>query len=142
MRHDIFQMLADHRVKVITFPPHTTNIFQSLDVSLFGVFKSQMNSKIPFDTDESATGFIKRIFHNMKQTPVPDNVRSAFVNIGIRYHVDVDPYLLIFDEYVLRESEKFLALRRCDCPLQDLSPRRRSARFGWVNRENCITWTE
>jgi hypothetical protein len=28
---DTLQMLADHRVKVLMFPPHTTHIFQSLD---------------------------------------------------------------------------------------------------------------
>jgi hypothetical protein len=38
-------MLADHQVKVITFPPHTTHIFQSLYMSLFG--------------DQTITGFIK-----------------------------------------------------------------------------------
>jgi hypothetical protein len=36
---ETLQMIADHQVKVIIFPPHTTQIFQSLDLSLFGKFK-------------------------------------------------------------------------------------------------------
>jgi hypothetical protein len=58
---DTLQMVA-HRVKVLTFLPHTTQIFQSLDFSLFGNFKKRMNYRLPLETDESMTGFIKRIF--------------------------------------------------------------------------------
>jgi hypothetical protein len=67
-------MLVDHRVKVLTFPPHTTHIFQSLDLSLFGNFKKRMNYRLPLETDETTAGFIKRLFHMMKQTLVEDNV--------------------------------------------------------------------
>jgi hypothetical protein len=38
---ETLQTLADHRVKVITFPPHTTHMFQCLDLSLFGNFKKK-----------------------------------------------------------------------------------------------------
>jgi hypothetical protein len=38
---DTLQMLADHGVKVLTFPPHTTHIFQSPDLSLFGNFRRE-----------------------------------------------------------------------------------------------------
>jgi hypothetical protein len=39
LREDILQTLADYYVKVVTFPLHTTNIFQCLDLGLFGVLK-------------------------------------------------------------------------------------------------------
>jgi hypothetical protein len=58
---DTRQMLADHRVKVLTLPPHTTYIFQSLDFSLFGKFKKRMNYRLPLEIDETKTGLIKRI---------------------------------------------------------------------------------
>jgi hypothetical protein len=35
------QMLTDHWVKGTTFPPHTTHIFQCLDLSLFGNVKKK-----------------------------------------------------------------------------------------------------
>jgi hypothetical protein len=38
---ETLQALADHRMKVITFSPHTTHIFQCLDLSLFGNFKKK-----------------------------------------------------------------------------------------------------
>jgi hypothetical protein len=59
---DTLQMLADHRVKVLTFLPHTTHLFQSLDLSLFRNFKKRMNYGLPWETDETTAGFIKQIF--------------------------------------------------------------------------------
>jgi hypothetical protein len=80
---ETLQMIADYQVKVITFPPHTTQIFQSLDLSLFGNFQKKMIYTLPFESDETTAEFIMRIFHMMKQTLVEDNVRHAFVQFGL-----------------------------------------------------------
>jgi hypothetical protein len=104
------QKLADHRVKVITFPTPTTHIFQSFDLSIFGTFKKRMGYQLPFDNDEITTGFVKRVFHNAKQTLVEDNVRSAFMQLRLSCDIRTTPYLLLFDENMLRESPGFLAL--------------------------------
>jgi hypothetical protein len=77
--------LAGHRVKVITFLPHTTHIFQCLDLSLFGNFEQKKNCEVSLENDEHTAGFIKRIFHLMKQTLVEDNVRSALMQLGLQY---------------------------------------------------------
>jgi hypothetical protein len=37
MREDILRTLAEHHVKGLTLPPHTINMFQCLDLNLFGV---------------------------------------------------------------------------------------------------------
>jgi hypothetical protein len=108
MEGDILPTLAQHRVKTVTFPPHRTNIFQCLDLSLFGILKKKMNCK-PFRSDDSVAALVKRIFHNLKQTLLQYRVRSAFVHIGIQYIIDAERYLLIFDEFALRESPGFPA---------------------------------
>jgi hypothetical protein len=59
---------------MLTFPPYTTHIFQSVDLNLFGNFKKRMNSRLPLDTDGTTAGFIKQIFHVVKQALVEDNV--------------------------------------------------------------------
>jgi hypothetical protein len=41
-RLEVLATLRDYNVKVITFPPHTTQIFQTLDLCLFGVLKKKM----------------------------------------------------------------------------------------------------
>jgi phosphosulfolactate phosphohydrolase-like enzyme len=83
VRQATLQMLADRQVKVIIFPSHTNYIFQGLDLSLCGNFKKKMNSKPPWDNDQTTAGVIKRIFHVMKQTLVEDNVRNAFIQLGL-----------------------------------------------------------
>lgn len=136
----ILQKLADHDVKVITFPPHTSHIFQSLDLSLFGNFKKKMNYTLPMETDEKAAEFIQRIFHLMKQTLVEDNVRSAFMQIGLQYEIERCPYVLLFDEQKLRQSAGFTSLWQRDYPLESLSQRRRNSPFGWVNEMMRAHW--
>jgi hypothetical protein len=121
---ETWQMLADHRVKVITLPPHTTLIFECLDLSLFGKFKKKMNDKLAVEGDEYTVGFIKRIFHLTKQTFVEDNVRSAFMQLGLQCNIEATPYLLHFDEGVLRESAGFTSLWESDYPAEKVSYRR------------------
>jgi hypothetical protein len=45
-------LLRDAQVRVITWPPNTTQIVQELDLSLFGVLKRKAQYKLPFDNDE------------------------------------------------------------------------------------------
>jgi hypothetical protein len=51
-----------HWIKVATFPPHTTNVFQCLDLSLFDILKKRINYKLLLDRDDSMAMFIQRIF--------------------------------------------------------------------------------
>jgi hypothetical protein len=140
VQQETLQMIADYQVKVITFPPHTTQIFQSLDLSLIGNFKKKNNCTLPLESDETTAGFIMCIFHMMKQTLVEDNVQHAFVQLGLRYNIDTSPYTLLFDERVLRESPKFTSLWQRDYPLEKLSQGRRNVIFGWANKAMRPEW--
>jgi hypothetical protein len=51
---DLVRILTEASVRVITFAPHTTQIFQVLDLSLFGVLKRRPRYELPFD-DHNAT---------------------------------------------------------------------------------------
>jgi hypothetical protein len=137
---ETLQTLAGHRVKVITFPSHTTHIFQCLDLSLFGHFK--VNDKLLLEGDEHTAGFIKRIFHLIKQTLVGDNVRNAFIQLDLQYNIEATIYLLYFDEGVLRESPGFTSPWESDYPAEKLSYRRRNSPFGWVNRMMRPEWNQ
>jgi hypothetical protein len=70
-----------------------------------------MGYQLPFDDDDETTAsFIKHIFHNPKQALVKGNIRSAFMQFGLSYDIETTPYLLLFDENMIRESPGFLAL--------------------------------
>jgi hypothetical protein len=131
---ETLQIIADHQVKVIIFPPPTAEIFQSLDLSLFTNFKKKMNYTLLLESDETTAGFLIHIFHMMRQTLVEDNVRHAFVQLGLRYNIDTSPCTLFFDELILRKSPGFASLWQRYYPLEKLSQRRRNTIFGWVNK--------
>jgi hypothetical protein len=38
---EIFGLLGENQVKIVTFAPHTTSILRALDLSVFGVFESK-----------------------------------------------------------------------------------------------------
>jgi hypothetical protein len=122
-------------VKVITFPPHTTQIFQTLDLCLFGVFKRKLQYKLPFANNNVTVNFIRNAFHALKQTFVPDNVRSAFKLLGIEFNIPQTPYTVLFREDKLRRSQWFQEIWEANSPLDQLSKRRREAQCRWINQD-------
>jgi hypothetical protein len=75
-RPEVLATSRDHNVKVITFPPHTKQIFQTPDLCLFGLFKRKMQYKLPFANGNLTVNFIRKTFQALKQTFVTENIRS------------------------------------------------------------------
>jgi hypothetical protein len=67
---DIIAVLTEPRVRVITFTPQTTQIFQVLDVALFGVLKRRLGYELPFEDEKETVKFIMKVYHDFKQTMV------------------------------------------------------------------------
>jgi hypothetical protein len=58
----VLATLREHDVEGITFSPYATQIFQALDLSLFGVLIKKMQDKLPFDNDYLTFWFIHKVF--------------------------------------------------------------------------------
>ena len=43
---EILRIFGENSIKVVAFPAHITNIFQALDLVLFGVFKKKADATI------------------------------------------------------------------------------------------------
>jgi hypothetical protein len=112
---------------MITFLPHTTQIFQTFDLYLFGVFKRKLQYKLPFANDNLTVNFIRNAFHALKQTFVLDNVESAFKLLGLEFNITQTPYTLLLREDNLRRSQRFQEIWEANYPLDQLSTRRREA---------------
>jgi hypothetical protein len=132
---DIIGLLAKARVRVITFAPHTTKIFQVLDVTLFGALKRRLGYKFPFEDEKETVKFIMKVYHDFKQTMVEPNTWGDFQAIEFEFDTEAEPYRLLFNEEKLRQSECFRELWSIDCPLDQLSSRRQNSRFGWINKQ-------
>jgi hypothetical protein len=132
---EVLATLRDHNVKVITFLSHTIQIFQTLDLCLFGVFNRKMQYKLPFANDNLTVNFIQNAFHALKQTFVPDNIRSAFKLLELEFNITQTPYSLLFREDKLHRSQGFQEIWEANYDLDQLSKRRREARYGWIKQD-------
>jgi hypothetical protein len=132
---EIISLLTDARVRVITFAPHTSQIFQVLDVTLFRVLKRRLGYELPFEDEKESVKFIVTVYHNFKQTMVEPNRWGAFWAIGFEFDTEAGLYQLLFNEEKLRQSEGFRELWSLGFPLDQLSSLRHNARFNWINKQ-------
>jgi hypothetical protein len=134
-RPEVREMLREHDVKVIPFPPSTTQAFQTLDLSLFGGLKKKLQYQLPLGNDDQVLAFIQKVFHSLKQTFVPDNMRNALKMLGFEFDITKSLYTLLLWEEKLRGSERFRDIWDADSPLDQLSKKRQKARCGWIKQD-------
>jgi hypothetical protein len=131
---EVLSLLRDASVRVITLAPHTTHIFQELDLGLFGVLKRQGRYVLPFDDDQTTTIFLLKIYRTFRQTMIEQNIWGAFQEAGLGFNTSSEPYRIRFSEEKLRSTPGFQEIWSLDFPLEKLSPIRQNAKLGWINR--------
>jgi hypothetical protein len=104
--NDVLDLLTEARVRVITFA-HTTQIFQVLDTTLFGVLKRRQRYELPFGGEKASVKFLMKVYHDFKQTMVEPNIWGAFQALDFEFNTRSEPYRLLFNEKKLRESTGF-----------------------------------
>jgi hypothetical protein len=133
---DIISVLTSVRVRVITFTPHTTHVFEIVDVVLFGALKKHATGLETLHKEEPAAAFLLKVCHDFKQTMIEVNIWGAFSPIWFSCDIAQNPYGLLFDEEKLRQSRGFVELWERDTPLENLLKRRREGKFGWITSQN------
>jgi hypothetical protein len=114
--NDVIHILTEARVRVIAILPHTTQVFQILGLTLFGVLKRCPRYELPFDDHNATVKFIMKIYLDFRQTMIQLNIGSAFRALGLEFDTRREPYGLLFDEEKLRESAGFQELLSVDFP--------------------------
>jgi hypothetical protein len=71
---DVIAPLTDAQVDVITFTPHTTQIFQVLDVTLFDALTLRPTYELPFEDKTVTVAFIMKGYHEFNQAIVEPNI--------------------------------------------------------------------
>jgi hypothetical protein len=127
------KVLADYGVMMITRAPRATNIFQVLDISLFGIFKL-----IKGNTDESGmvhemSNHVVKTIRAIQRWCNPPNIQAAFQKAGFESISVSEPALITFHEERLRQMEGFREIWDTDFPIEDCSRRRQESSYGFVN---------
>jgi hypothetical protein len=105
-----------------------------LDVVLFSALKKHAPGLETLDEEQSVTAFLRKVYHNFKQTMVEVNIWEAIAAIGFTHDIEQPPYGLLFDEEKFRQSRGFVELSERNAPLENLSKRRRESKSGWINK--------
>ena len=82
----IMDLLGNLNIQVITFPPHTTHIFQMLDLVTFGIMKTKMPQYKTSKDLSPAAEHIYKLYKAFEEATVSSSVRAAFVRAGFVYN--------------------------------------------------------
>ena len=132
---EILEILAKNRVIVITFPPHTSNIFQMLDLVIFGALKNVKKGLTPKETLNEVAALTEKIFRAYEQVTTSTNVRASFERAGIMSELDDDLRRIIFNEEKVRNSFEFLEIWNINFDESNLSQKRKNTKWGFINKE-------
>jgi hypothetical protein len=132
---ELLRITAEAWVIVITYPPHTSQVFQVLDRVVFANIKSEKR-KIRRDSELiPAVDRARRILAAYEHCTGSETVRSGWRHTGFEYvmrngewHLDVNcDKIAQFREWQVIWSRNYDESK--------MSPRRRSQRWGWINME-------
>jgi hypothetical protein len=136
LKPETVQLLSENLVKIITFPPHTSGIFQMLDLVFFGAFKQ---AKRRLHKDESVhvmEDHARRMFRAFETAGASDTVRGSFKHAGFNYSKHPEGYYTLeFDEDKVRRSGTFREVWEIDFPIERLTQRRQASQWGFINSE-------
>jgi hypothetical protein len=124
---DILQELAHHGILLITYHPHTSRIFEVLDVMLFGCLKS-VKQYLPRN-QELDTCFPPRRDSDNKHDNKRIIGKSRFWVRQEKLHL-----LSVSQGGKIRRGPEFQEVWRLDYPEARLSQRRRQQKSGWLNQ--------
>jgi hypothetical protein len=65
-------------VRIITFVPRSTHLFQVLDVVLSDALKKHATGLETLDEEQPAAAFLLKIHHDFKQTMIEVNIWEPF----------------------------------------------------------------
>jgi hypothetical protein len=131
---DVMRILTEAKVRVITFARHTTQVFQVLDLTLFGVLKPCPRHELSFDANAATVKVITKVYHDFRHTMARHNVWGTFCALAFEFDMRRDPHGFLFDEGKLSGSARFEELWSLPFLPDQLSGRRRIAGFDRIKK--------
>jgi hypothetical protein len=122
---DIIIEFARYGVLVLSYSPHTSNLFQVLDLLLFGRLKSAKKYLPRNEQASTSIDHIIRIFKTCETVTTNTMVRSCWEKAGFEYSKMCEAFHLLVNDGKIREWTDFLEVWRINYPLEDLSSRRK-----------------
>jgi hypothetical protein len=104
---DVIRILTEGRVRMTIFAAQTTQVFQTLDLTLFGVLKRCPRYELPFHEKNATVKLITKAYHDFTHTMARPNVWGTFCALGFEFDTRREPHEPLSDEIKLRGSAGF-----------------------------------
>jgi hypothetical protein len=127
--------LGQNKIIALTFPVHTTNLFQALDLVFVGSLKHLKATAAAEFGDDSVNDQIMKMIQADEQTATSGTIRGSFDKVGMILDTTTRPFKVRIDEGIKRESPGFQVIRERNVSIGGLSRRRQMQRFGIINSE-------
>jgi hypothetical protein len=98
------QIIADNNILVISFPPHTSHVFQMLDLVIFGAMKKHKASIEKNRDLNPSADLIFRVFRALELATCSTTIRASFQKAGFIYDVHGNSVILRVNEEKIRAS--------------------------------------
>jgi hypothetical protein len=131
----VLQNLACHAVPLITYPPHTSDIFQVLDVLLFGLLKRSKRFQMRDDGLDAHVDHISRLVRAYETVTACTTIKAAWGKAEFEYENRSMTTYVSVNEQQIRESPDFREIWRFDYRESRLSTRRQKQERGWINKK-------
>jgi hypothetical protein len=97
----------------VTFAPHTTQIFQLLDLTFFTIFRREGKYHLPFGDLGTTVNFVYNVYTKMAErlTPSPPNISAAFQAIGVEWNLTREGSHIVLCCLSLGKVEKIEGIR-------------------------------
>jgi hypothetical protein len=127
------ERVLTHRSVMATRGPHITNVFQVLDLSIFGIFSPIQGNADHSDTVYQITDRMVKIVRAIQGLRNAPNIQAAFPKAGFESAPVSGPAFGTFHEGSPRASDGFHETRNIAFPMENLNRRRRESSFGINN---------
>jgi hypothetical protein len=137
---EIKVLLAQNNVRLITFPPHTSHLFQPLDLVTFGVFKREHGDLMAKLPKGSQVWQITKLMKALERATDSSTNRAAFRRAGLVLNPAVFPPVAMVRDGDLRTRIAESQLPEAEPPIDsgldpgDHSGDTRRPIFGFLNR--------
>lgn len=141
----IKEILGKNNILIMTYPSHTTNLFQALDLSLFGVFKRNKNKLDTETTNKSLEETAINVIKAYEQIATIFNILGSFKRAGIGQDMNSNPKRIKIDVEQIVTNPGFKELWNMNIKIEDISKRRQNHVFGIINinslPDSCTIFT-
>jgi hypothetical protein len=131
----IRQDFDEKDIVAITFPAHTINLFQALDLVFFGAVKESKARAVGECDDDSAHPQITKIVQVYEQTATSSTTKGSFRKTGMLFYVAKWSFRIRIVELTLREKPDFKEVWDGHMLPDDRSRRRQMEPFAIISSE-------